>query len=870
MDESFGDIRPVRRLGDFEIVRELGRGGMGIVYEARQVSLNRKVALKVLSGSLGLTTKAVIRFQREAEAAAKLHHTNIVPIYATGEQEGAHYYAMELIEGPGLDQVISQMREMQKPASQEKGPGAVSPSAGTATRTPAPVDWVSRTMNFPPPDTAAGTTSDTHSSSSSNLTSGTGYFDTVARMVAEVADALDYAHAQGVIHRDIKPSNLLLSPVGRLSLNDFGLARMLEQPGMTVSGEFVGSPMYMSPEQIAVGRALLDHRTDIYSLGATLYELLTLQPPFQGVRRDQVIAQIIGKEPKLLRSINRRIPPDLETICLKMMEKDPDKRYQTAGSVAEDLRRYVNRFAISARRIGPVGRVVRWAKRNKAIAAAMCFIVLLGLVAGVFAYRGHRSEQRASEERRQHTIERAMLIAMSGDLDGAEKAIAEAEVLGASHGSVRMIRGQLALHRGDTRKAIEHLEQAVKLLPRSVAAFSLLAEAYTEDGQWDRYEIIFIDHIEKLPAVSPEDYLFKGYAESSLDPGRGLETLDEAIRRRDSTIARVLRSVARRRSAQDTGKVEIAQSAIDDAYVAKAMMPENPSVIGADLWAHLVAMGVFRDAGENDRADASLLQAGRDARELERFPGLPESHSCRWKYLNLTAQEEAAHEVARKGYQEAENAMTRRIYVFSLYEQGEFEKALEVIEHVGGAGEVSSRDAELASAAHWVRPFILAELPDGPSRALQACTENCELFTKGYAVIWNQATLLLLGRRTDAMVASRELRKHPERLTGLNHEHYLRILDYCGGSISEEEFLRAEAGSRWNQCEAHFYMALDRLSQGDRAGAREHFQKALATGVFEFLEYDWSRLFLKRMEQDPTWPRWILLKEPATQPTTTP
>src|SRR5512139_68289 len=233
-------------------------------------------------------------------------------------------------------------------------------------------------MNFPSPEAVTIAASETHGLSSSSLTSGSSYFDTVARMVAEVADALDYAHAQGVIHRDIKPSNLLLSPVGRLSLNDFGLARMLEQPGMTISGEFVGSPMYMSPEQITAGRAPLDHRTDIYSLGATLYELLTLQPPFPGVRRDQVIAQIISKEPKPLRSINRRIPPDLETICLKMMEKDPDKRYQTAGNVAEDLRRYVNRFAISARRIGPVGRTVRWARRNKTTAAALTGLLPLG------------------------------------------------------------------------------------------------------------------------------------------------------------------------------------------------------------------------------------------------------------------------------------------------------------------------------------------------------------------------------------------------------------------------------------------------------------------------------------------------------------
>jgi tetratricopeptide (TPR) repeat protein len=777
---------------------------------------------------------------------------------------------MELIEGPGLDQVIAQLRAMRKPAAPQDGPVAASPSAGTASRTPGPVDWVSRTMGLPSPDAAAGTTSDTHSSSSSNLASGTGYFDTVARMVAEVADALDYAHAQGVIHRDIKPSNLLLSPVGRLSLNDFGLARMLEQPGMTVSGEFVGSPMYMSPEQIAAGRAPLDHRTDIYSLGATLYEMLTLQPPFQGVRRDQVIAQIIGKEPKPPRSINRRIPADLETICLKMMEKDPDKRYQTAGSVAQDLRRYVNRFAISARRIGPMGRVVRWAKRNRAIAAALCFVVLLGLLVGVFAYREHRGQQQAREERRQHAVERGMLIAMGGDLDGAEDAIAEAEVLGASPGSVRMIRGQLALHRSDVRKAIEHLEQAVKLLPRSVAAYSLLAQAYIDNGQQDRAEIIFIDHIEKLPVVTREDYLFKGYTESVMDAPRGLKTLDEAIRRGDSTIARVLRADARGLVAQDTSDVDMAQSAIDDAFVAKAMMPRNPTVIWVDLLVHLRAMEVFRNAGEKDRADASSRQSKRDAEELEQFPAIPMSYQTRWHYLNLTGQEQTAHEVALKGDQEADSPGTRYTYILSLYEQGEFGKALEVIERVGAATEVSSRDAKLSSGVHHLRPFILAELPDGYSRALKAYGENRDLFTKGYLAIFNQAALLLLGRRSDAMAACRELHDHRERLTDLNREHYLRILDYCGGGVSEEEFLRAEAGSRFNQCEAHFYVALDRLAQRDRAGTREHFQKALATGVFVFLEYQWSRLFLKRMDQDPNWPSWIPLKEPATRPTTTP
>jgi serine/threonine protein kinase len=364
-----------KRLGDFEIVRELGRGGMGVVYEARQISLNRQVALKVLSGGLGLTAKAVQRFRREAEAAAKLHHTNIVPVYATGEQDGAHFYAMELIEGPSLDHVIRHMRQPGENATPVASLDATGPYVPTADASGAPAAL-----------------------SSSSLGSGSPYFDTVARMVAEVADALEYAHRQGVIHRDVKPSNLLLSAAGRLSVNDFGLARVLEQPGMTLTGEFVGTPAYTSPEQVTAGRIPLDHRTDVYSLGATLYELLTLRPPFTGQQRDQILAQIVQKEPKAPRKLNMKVPLDLETICLKALEKDPDRRYQTAGQMAEDLRRYVNRFAISARRAGPVHRMVKWARRHPAVAASLgCLLVAVG-VAFAFAYQAHRAEQRRLEE----------------------------------------------------------------------------------------------------------------------------------------------------------------------------------------------------------------------------------------------------------------------------------------------------------------------------------------------------------------------------------------------------------------------------------------------------------------------------------------
>ena len=361
-------LAPGTQLGDFRVERRIGAGGMGVVYQARQVSLNRTVALKVLPPGLGLTRSAVVRFRREAQAAGKLHHTNIVAIYAEGEEGGTCYYAMELIEGRGLDQIIANLR----------GVPAVGSSDPTLTFGP----------GISPPSDASRSTFRLSNAGVSESGSDREHFDTIARWMADAADALDYAHQQGVIHRDIKPSNLMLGGDRRVKLLDFGLARMLEEPGMTLSGEFLGTPRYMSPEQITAGRAKLDHRTDIYSLGATLYHLLTLHPPFPGEHRDEIIAAIMAKEPTRPRQIDRRVPVDLETICLKAIEKDPDRRYQTGGAMAEDLRRYLNRHVVQAKRVSPLGHLARFVRRQKsAVASTAAGIVIVVAVAAGLVWR---------------------------------------------------------------------------------------------------------------------------------------------------------------------------------------------------------------------------------------------------------------------------------------------------------------------------------------------------------------------------------------------------------------------------------------------------------------------------------------------------
>ncbi len=314
------------RLGDFEIVGEVGRGGMGVVYEARQLSLKRKVALKVLRFAGVADRDAMERFQREAETVAQLHHTNIVPIFAIGEQQGVFYYAMQFIEGRSLAAVLEQSQ-----------------------RAAAPLNLVE-----------------------------------AARWALQAAEALAYAHQRGVIHRDVKPSNLILDPAGQVWLTDFGLAKRMDDVELSMTGALLGTPRYMSPEQASAAKQPVDQRTDIYSLGATLYELATGKPLFEADSPHGIISQILTAEPPSPRSQRASLPRDLETIILKCLAKEPQQRYATAQALADDLRAFCDGRAIKARRAGLPERAVRWVRKNRrsvllaASAAAIGMVLVVG------------------------------------------------------------------------------------------------------------------------------------------------------------------------------------------------------------------------------------------------------------------------------------------------------------------------------------------------------------------------------------------------------------------------------------------------------------------------------------------------------------
>lgn len=335
-------------LGDFRLVREIGRGGMGVVYEARQISLDRRVALKVLPLAATLDARQLRRFENEARAAAQLHHSHIVPVYAVGCERGVHYYAMQLIDGRPLSEVVASLRDG------------------------APIDHLP-TKAIPQAETA------TAAAETAQSTSRPEFFRRVAKLGIQAASALEYAHELGVVHRDVKPANLLLDRHDHLWVTDFGLARLETAPSMTAPGDLVGTLRYMSPEQ-AAGEPTIDPRSDIYSLGTTLYELLTLHPAFSSSDRQACLRQVLEHDPAAPRLWNSAIPVELETIVLKAMSKSPADRYASAGELAEDLRRFLDDRPVQARRPSLATRARKWLRRHPTVLASTVVLLVLGVI----------------------------------------------------------------------------------------------------------------------------------------------------------------------------------------------------------------------------------------------------------------------------------------------------------------------------------------------------------------------------------------------------------------------------------------------------------------------------------------------------------
>jgi WD40 repeat protein/serine/threonine protein kinase len=426
---------PLRQLGDYQLLREVGRGGMGVVYEARQLSLGRHVAIKVLPPSALLNPRQLGRFQREARSAAKLHHTNIVPVFGVGEDNGVHYYVMQFIPGLGLDTVLDQLRRLRQSGGKQPptqgdvsgrptdaipkvSPVSVARSLLTGEfRLPQPAGAPTTAPDEPAADADPGARTPARSadtSASIRLPGQTGgaalsetgheYWQSVARVGVQVADALAHAASQGVLHRDIKPSNLLLDDTGNVWVTDFGLAKAdSDTENLTHTGDIVGTLRYMAPERFN-GQG--DVRSDIYSLGLTLYELLTLRPAFEVSDRNRLVRQVMHDEPPRPRNLSPALPRDLETVVLKAIAREPARRYQTARALADDLERFLDGRPITARPVGHVERAVKWVKRNRIVTGAALAVVLALTAGTAVSYVKYREADAARLAEAQHVRER--------------------------------------------------------------------------------------------------------------------------------------------------------------------------------------------------------------------------------------------------------------------------------------------------------------------------------------------------------------------------------------------------------------------------------------------------------------------------------
>jgi hypothetical protein len=806
-------LPPGTRLGDFEVLSELGRGGMGVVYRARQVSLQRDVALKVLPGFARYRSSAVRRFSTEARAASRLHHTNIVSVYAQGEHEGQFYYAMELIDGPSLDAAL-----------QARG-GELSGVSGRR----------------------------------------------LAALLAEVADGLEHAHREGVIHRDVKPHNLLLGNDGRLHLTDFGLAYLTEEPHVTVPGEIMGTPAYLSPEQVRGRPAEIDQRTDIYSLGATLYEALTGRRPFIGASREQVLMEICSAAPPAPRRVARHVAVDLETICLRAMDSNPARRYPSAAALAEDLRRFAEGRRILSRRPGLCQRAGRWAWRHRAaslsgVAAVITLSTVLGWFWSVQAGRTREATQllaRAYEQLAHLDYNQVGLV--RGDLD-------RAAALGADRQELRLVRALACLGAQEDQAAVEQLIQYLTNNPTDQRAIYLLAWAQRRCGRTAEMQAAWAQGEALGPPASADALFFRGLAIHFADPDVAVESYRQAalMRARErGFFPQAVLHLARARNQQLYATRSL--DALPEAVANLEQLVAHETYAGYPHYllsiAHRLAAEVY--SGSQGTRDAALVEEHYDqALSWARRGQTAEPTSDR----PITAEAECLESMGE--FAAAEEARGRAIAVATKdqfrWEGYHYRWRLRFWLHdlAGAQSDLTAcagYDPDNRFYTHVYPALVLAALGDrdGALRHAHALADAGQAGAQN--VLWSATCLRLLGESTAAEAVLRE-----RAAAGLDFnaglvppqtEAWVRMLyEHCqtGALGGELETLAQGVAAPWRLWgEACFHTGALRLAAGDRDGAAAEFRRAQRSYDSETRYTYHGKLLSVLMQIDPTGPDWI-------------
>ena len=773
---ALGLLASGHRFGDYEILDEIARGGMGVVYRARQISLDRVVAIKMLLPGL-LTPEYVRRFRTEASAAAGLQHPNIVAIHEVGAWQNQPYLVMDYVEGSSLTQ------------------------------------WITKSDN-----------------------SSTGFRE-AARLLKAIAEAVRYSHENGILHRDLKPSNVLVDTSGQPRVTDFGLAKHFEgESGITLSGQAIGSPSYMSPEQSSGGRAKVSPRSDVYCLGATLYHLLTRRAPFQGDTPADVMHQVLISEPVKPRLLNPDIPRDLETICLKCLEKEPDRRYTSARMVADELGRFLDDMPIHARPVSMPERMWRWGRRKPLVAGLAVVLAVSLMLALWFGWQAHLSKQLAEHEQWQNAVDTALEAAWAGDLSSFEKAIREVERHGEADEWIPMLRGQFNLYIPQPEEAVKQFERAVDLAPRSVAARAMLTTAYLYNGQVSQY----FEEIGNLETFSPEtaeDYLFLGAALTAGHPdtSKAVSLLEYAVQKRPPGVTFVLLALAEGFHASDVGSCTIARKALEHCQV-------GADVLGADhllvLCARLNAYNFTLRLCPDSELAGIRARAAETARALD-SAFLPIAHMQRGFYFQFVEDEAAELRAWNRIIQQGGGELFASYYAAAMLDRDMSGEGIEVLNQLGQPYE---------SLMAISKAFLLLDNKQ-PEEAR-------ELYLRARANERLRAlaqTILLLEGDSDRVTD--ESAQLLEKISPQDPDY--QALQFYAGRISAKELLIHAGSSNVQDCGNYYLAAMFFLSRGDREAAKEHFRRSVETGTQWLLQYQWSRAFLARLERDPQWPPWI-------------
>ncbi len=846
-------------IGDFEVVEEIGRGGMGVVYRARQISLNRIVALKVLHASACPTEQAKARFQRESQAAARLHHTNIVPVYARGEEGGTCYYAMELINGESLE-------------------GALRSDSSAISLSLYGLRSGGTSMSMPRKSNSQSAHSEGDGRSSAALPRTASDYRRIAALLAEVCDGVEHAHQAGIIHRDLKPQNLLLGRDDRLHITDFGLSKGTDELQLTLDGEVMGTLTYMSPEQAGTSEFPLDHHTDVYSLGVTLYEVLTLRRPIEGDTREQVLHRLATATPLSPRRLDRRIPLDLDTICMHALEKEPRRRYASAGAMALDLRRFADDRPILTRRTSLIVRCGKWARRRKAVAAALAFSVLTVFLSAALAASvavGRRQQRIAGQSEAGWHLNRAYEQLIYRDYKQAEAALddlQQAEDLGADPDRVLLLRAVAALGQKENKAAFGFLEPVLGSRPADREALYTLAWARqrNEDRKGARAALEAAD--QQGGARTAGEWFLRGLAVHRMDSHEAGRCYEEARR---------LRAVEHEFFPQAT--LHLARSFNHEMYRTRRIERFADAeemfrqLIGEGVYGsypyyllsntHRLAAEVYADSDGTRTENVTFhfqhaLDWARKGQQMDGpepdrpFTAEAECHESMGDFAAALIARTAAIALARRQDHRSEGFGYRwRLH----YWLGDFDQALADLEALSLHEEYEDN----FNFSHVYPMLVLAE-SGRMNEAVQLARSIGSNTDSAWRLIWSATCLRILGRPEEAdrllsdVEAPLDFQKN---VVGSRPETWIsNLLEFSAGRIALDELLARAPSSPepWvTTAEAYFHAAAITLASGDRQGALTAFNQAYRSFDAEpGYTYD-AKIFRTKMRRDPAWPAWI-------------